>query len=135
MNAARRNHRLRTPGSPPPADSKTRVEEKATTVDSEKIWQAVLAKIPAQKGFVRNSASAAHVLGVEGRNFKLGFAPGDKATMDILGTQANRKFVETLLHEITEKDWTLKLTVNEELASKSAVAAEDSLLMISKTNH
>src|SRR4029077_8018152 len=90
-----------------PGYSKTRVEEKATTVDSEKIWQAVLAKIPVQKGFVRNSASAAHVLGVEGRNFILGFAPGDKAAMNILGTQANRKFVETLLHEISEKDWTL----------------------------
>jgi hypothetical protein len=46
--------------------------------------------------------------------------------MEILGTQANRKFVETLLHEITGKDWTLKLTVNEELASKTAVVAEDS---------
>jgi hypothetical protein len=109
-----------------PCYSKTRVEEKAATVDSEKIWQAVLAKIPAQKGFVRNSASAAHVLGVEGRNFKLGFAPNDKAAMDILGTQANRKFVETLLHEITGKDWTLKLTVNEELASKSTAVAQDS---------
>jgi DNA polymerase-3 subunit gamma/tau len=109
-----------------PGYSKARIEEKATTVDSEKIWQAVLATIPAQKGFVRNSASAAHVLGIEGRNFKLGFASGDKAAMDILGTQANRKFVETLLHEITGKDWTLKLTVNEELASKSAAAQKDS---------
>jgi hypothetical protein len=109
-----------------PGYSKTRVEEKAATVDSEKIWQTVLAKIPAQKGFVRNSASAAYVLGVEGRNFKLGFAPNDKAAMDILGTQANRKFVETLLHEITGKDWTLKLTGNEELASKSTAVAQDS---------
>ena len=75
---------------------------------------------------MRNSASAAHVLGIEGRNFKLGFAPGDKAAMDILGTQANRKFVETLLHEITGKDWTLKLTVNEELASKSAAVPKHS---------
>jgi hypothetical protein len=111
---------LQNDGVTAPGYSKTRVEEKATTVDFEKIWQAVLAKIPAQKGFVRNSASAARVLGVEGRNFILGFAPGDKPAMDILGTQANRKFVETLLHEISEKDWTLKLTVSEELASKSA---------------
>ena len=109
-----------------PGYSKTRIEEKATTVDFEKIWQAVLAKIPTQKGFVRNSASAAHVLGVEGRNFILGFAPGDKPAMDILGTQANRKFVEALLHEISEKDWTLKLTLSEELASKSAAAQKDS---------
>jgi len=106
--------------------SEARVEEKAATVDSEKTWQAVLAKIPAQKGFVRNSASAAHVLGVEGRNFRLGFAPNDKPAMDILGTQANRKFVETLLHEITGNDWTLKLTVNEELVSKSTAVADDS---------
>jgi DNA polymerase III subunit gamma/tau len=113
-------------GGTAPGYSKTHVEDKATSVDSEKIWQAVLAKIPAQKGFVRNSASAAHVLGIEGRNFKLGFAAGDKAAMDILGTQANRKFVETLLREITEKDWSLKLTVNEELASRTAVVAEDS---------
>lgn len=103
-----------------------RVEEKAPTIDIEKVWQAVVAKIPAQKAFVRNSASAAHVLGVEGRNFKLGFAPGDKAMMDILGTQANRKFVEQLVHEITGTDWTLKLTVNEELASRNTAAAEDS---------
>jgi DNA polymerase III subunit gamma/tau len=108
------------------ATTEARVEEKATTVDSKKIWQAVLAKIPAQKAFVRNSASAAHVLGLEGRNFKLGFPPGDKAAMDILGTQANRKFVETLLHEITGNDWTLKLSVNEELVSKNTAVAEDS---------
>jgi DNA polymerase-3 subunit gamma/tau len=110
--------------------STTRVEDKAPTidpeVDSEKIWKTVLAKIPAQKAFVRNSASAAHVLGIEGRSFKVGFAPGDKAMMDILGTQANRKFVEMLLHEISGKDWTLKLSINEELASKTAVAAEES---------
>jgi DNA polymerase-3 subunit gamma/tau len=108
------------------ATAEARVEEKSDTIEPQKLWERVLAKIPAQKGFVRNSASAAHVLGIEGRNFKLGFAPGDKAVMDIMGTQANRKFVETLLHEITGKDWTLKLTVNEELASKTAVVAEDS---------
>ena len=109
------------------AATEPRVEEKAAApVDSEKLWQAVLAKIPAQKAFVRNSATAAHVLGIEGRNFKLGFAPGDKAAMDILGTQANRKFVETLLHEITGNDWILKLSVNKELISKSKAAEEDS---------
>ena len=109
------------------AATEPRVEEKAAApVDSEKLWQAVLAKIPAQKAFVRNSATAAHVVGIEGRNFKLGFAPGDKAAMDILGTQANRKFVETLLHEITGNDWILKLSVNEELISKSKAAEEDS---------
>ena len=109
-----------------PGYSKARVEEKSDTIEPQKLWERVLATIPAQKGFVRNSASAAHVLGVEGRNFKLGFAPDDKPMMDILGTPVNRKFVETLLHEISGKDWTLKLTVSEELASRSAVGQKDS---------
>src|SRR6478609_4279777 len=125
-DAGRQESHTQSAGVTDPGYSKMRVEEKATTVDSEKVWQAVLAKIPVQKGFVRNSASAAHVLGVEGRDFILGFAPGDKPMMDILGTPANRKFVETLLHEITGNDWTLKLTVNEELAPRSAVAQKDS---------
>ena len=116
----RESHRPNA-GATAPGYSKTRVEEKShDSRVSKSFGKRVLAKIPAQKGFVRNSASAAHVLGIEGRNFKLGFAPGDKPMMDILGTPANRKFVETLLHEISEKDWTLKLTVNEELASRSA---------------
>jgi DNA polymerase-3 subunit gamma/tau len=114
----------RAPGTA--ATTEARVEEKNDTIEPQKLWERVLAKIPAQKGFVRNSASAAHVLGIEGRNVKLGFASGDKAMMDILGTPANRKFVETLLHEITGKDWTLKLTVNEELASRTAVVPEHS---------
>ena len=103
-----------------------RVEEESDTIEPQKLWERVLTKIPAQKAFVRNSASAAHVLGIEGRNFKLGFATDDKAMMDILGTPANRKFVETLLHEISGNDWTLKLTVNEELASRSATVAKHS---------
>jgi DNA polymerase III subunit gamma/tau len=97
-----------------------------TSPDANELWENVLAKVPAQKAFVRNSAVAAHVLGIEGRNFQLGFAPGDKAMMDILGTQANRKFLETLLHEITGTDWSVKLTVKEELSSKQALASERS---------
>jgi len=82
------------------------------------LWEQLTARIPVQKGFLRNSAAGAHVLGIEGRNLHLGFAPGDKAKMDILGTQTNRKFLETLLHEITNSDWTVKLTINDELPSK-----------------
>ena len=100
----------------------TRIAETAAIdqPDPNELWQKVLAKVPAQKAFVRNSAAAAHVLGIEGRNFQLGFAPGDKAMMDILGTQANRRFLETLLHEITGADWSVKLGVKEELPSRQS---------------
>ncbi|MGE5209167.1 MAG: DNA polymerase III subunit gamma/tau [Alphaproteobacteria bacterium] len=117
-------YKSKTAGVNAPSHSAPRTAEEAPAVEPQKLWDSVLAKIPSPKAFVRNSALAAHVLGIEGRNFKLGFSTADKAMMDIMSTQANRKLVETLLHEISGKDWTLKLTVNEELASKSAVVAE-----------
>jgi DNA polymerase-3 subunit gamma/tau len=97
-----------------------------TSPDANELWQRILAKVPAQKAFVRNSAAAAHVLGADGRNFQIGFAPGDKAMMDILGTQANRKLLETLLHEITGKDWTVRLTIKEDLPTRQASASQHS---------
>src|SRR5205807_8647808 len=92
--------------------------------DIEKIWQNVYAKIPNTKAFVRNSAAAAHVLPSEGRHFVLGFSPDQRSTMDILGTATNRKLIETLLREVSGKDWTLKLTVRDNLVSKVQPAGE-----------
>jgi DNA polymerase III subunit gamma/tau len=86
--------------------------------DPEKIWQSVYVKIPNTKAFVRNSAAAAYVLPSEGRHFVLGFSPDQKSTMDILATATNRKLIETFLREVSGKDWTLKLTVQENLRSK-----------------
>ena len=103
---------------------KYKAAESSSDVDPAQVWEQLSAKIPPQKAFLRNSAAAAHVLGIEGRNFQLGFSSNEKAMMDILGTQTNRKFLETLLHEITGRDWTVKLTVNDELPSKHAMASE-----------
>ena len=115
-----KNKTSRVAESPP----KYKSAESSTDVDPARVWEQLSAKIPPQKAFLRNSAAAAHVLGIEGRNFQLGFSPNEKAMMDILGTQTNRKFLETLLHEITGRDWTVKLTVNDELPSKQAMASE-----------
>jgi DNA polymerase-3 subunit gamma/tau len=96
-----------------------RVAESANGDDDvEKIWARAFSKIPTQKAFVRNSAAVAHVLPSEGRHFVLGFSTDQKSPMDILGTATNRKLIETLLHEVSGKDWTLKLTVQENLSSK-----------------
>ena len=105
--------------SPP----KYKAAEMSADIDPARVWEQLSAKIPPQKAFLRNSAAAAHVLGIEGRNLQLGFSPDEKPMMEILGTQANRKFLETLLHEITGKDLTVKLTVNDDLPSKRAMAS------------
>jgi DNA polymerase III subunit gamma/tau len=87
--------------------------------DPAQVWEELSTKIPPQKGFLRNSAGAAHVLGIEGRNFLLGFSPHEKSMMEIMGTQANRKFLETLLHEITGKDLSVRLSVQQDLAARN----------------
>ena len=127
-NADRGREESRTAkaGVSDPGYSETLPRVAETSPDANELWQKILAKVPAQKAFVRNSASAAHVLGIDGRNFQIGFAPGDKAMMDILGTQANRKLLETLLHEVTGKDWSLRLTIKEDLATRQAPASQHS---------
>jgi DNA polymerase-3 subunit gamma/tau len=93
--------------------------------DVEKIWQRAFSKIPNQKAFVRNSAAVAHVLPSEGRHFVLGFSPDQKSPMDILGTATNRRLIETLLREVSGKDWTLKLAVRENLLTEAQPAGEN----------
>src|SRR5260370_185247 len=114
-------------GTIPASPGKNRGENAAATTelplaetpnantDPEKIWQNVYARIPNPKAFVRNSAGAAHVLPSEGRHFVLGFSPDQKSPMDILGTATNRKLIETLLREVSGRDWTLKLIVQANL--------------------
>jgi DNA polymerase-3 subunit gamma/tau len=121
--------------SAPPAKStiaSPRVAEQASqymapkadpVLDSAQVWAELSAKIPPQKAFLRNSAGAAHVLGIEGRSFQLGVSPHDKSLMEIMGTQANRKFLETLLHEITGKDLSVKLSVKDDLSTRSSQPA------------
>ena len=127
-NADRGREESRTAkaGVSDPGYSETLPRVAETSPDANELWQKILAKVPAQKAFVRNSASAAHVLGIDGRNFQIGFAPSDKAMMDILGTQANRKLLETLLHELTGKDWSLRLTIKEDLPTRQALASQHS---------
>jgi len=43
-----------------------------------------------------------------------------------LGTATNRKLIETLLCQVSGKDWTLKLTVRENLPSKTQSPGESS---------
>jgi DNA polymerase-3 subunit gamma/tau len=93
--------------------------------DVEKIWKRAFAKIPTQKAFVRNSAAVAQVLPSAGRHFVLGFSPDQKSPMDILSTATNRKLIETLLREVSGKDWTLKITVRENLLPKVRPVGEN----------
>ncbi|PYK37665.1 MAG: DNA polymerase III subunit gamma/tau [Verrucomicrobia bacterium] len=89
------------------------------TVDPNKIWEQVCAKIPA-RGFLRTLVDSLTVLGTEGRSFLLGYPADEKSAIETLATTSNRRQLETLLKEISGRDWTAKLSAKEGLPGKSS---------------
>ena len=87
-------------------------------VDPNKIWEQVCAKIPT-RGFLRTLVDSLTVVGAEGRNFLLGYPADEKSAIETLATTSNRRQLETLLKEISGRDWTAKLSAKEGLPGKS----------------
>ena len=98
-------------------DNAPRVAE-SDAIDANEIWQQVSAKVPA-KGFLRTLIDSLTVLGAEGRNFLLGYSPEQKSAIETLATMSNRRQLETLLKEVSGRDWTAKLSAKEGLPSKN----------------
>ena len=103
-----------------PGYSKTRVEEKAGNVDPEKIWGTVLTKIPG-KGLLRTLTDLVRPIGIDGRNFLLGHSPDDKAKVGVVATVNTRRQLETLLTEVSRRDWSVKFMAKEGIPSSTAV--------------
>ena len=112
-----------TAGGNAPGYSTPRVEEKAATVDSEKIWARVVAKIPA-KGLLRTLSDLVHPIGIDGRNFLLGHSPDDKAHVEVVASVNTRRQLETLLKEATAREWSVKFVAKDGIPSRSADAAK-----------
>lgn len=130
--------KIATPSAMPPAKTAApRVSESPTSnptgkssptaetgpIDVDDVWRKLSAKIPPQKRFLKNLIDSAHALGTEGRTFLIGYAPEQKSTIETLATENNRRFLESLLKEISGRDWTVKFTEKEGLPGP-AVANE-----------
>src|SRR5882724_4223005 len=100
-----------------------RVEEKAAIVDPEKVWQKVLAKIPA-KSFLRTLTELVRPIGTEGRNFLLGHAPAEKSKIETLASANNRRQLETLLSEASGRDWSVKFVAKDGILPITADAVK-----------
>ena len=101
------------------ATTVARVEETPAAVDSEKVWQQVLAKIPA-KGFLRTLTESIRPIGIDGRNFLLGHSPDDKSKIEPLASANNRRQLEMLLKEATGRDWSVRFVAKEGIPQSSA---------------
>ncbi len=101
------------------ASTEPHVEEEASAVDPEKIWQQVLAKIPA-KSFLRSLTESVLPIGTDGRNFLLGHSPDDKSKIETIASVSNRRQLETLIGEVSGRDWSVKFLAKEEIPSSTA---------------
>ncbi len=101
------------------ASKEPRIEEKATAVDPEKVWQQVLAKIPA-KSFLRTLTESVLPIGTDGRNFLLGHSADDKSKIETIASASNRRQLESLLKEVSGRDWTVKFLPKEGISSSPA---------------
>ena len=95
------------------------MKETAATVDSEKIWEQVLARIPA-KSFLRTLSESVRPIGIDGRNFLLGHSPDDKSKIGALASISNRQQLETLLKKATGRDWSVKFVAKDGILPSTA---------------
>ncbi len=111
-----------TPPNPAPSNNQP-------SPDPNEIWAKTVAQVKSKRAFIRTWIEQAHVLGVEGRDFLLGFPPDQKIVMEHLSSQSNRKFLESLLQEISGREWALKFVLRDDLpepvAATSAEPAEE----------
>jgi DNA polymerase-3 subunit gamma/tau len=104
----------RAAGGGDPGYSKTAPRVAESAPDANELWQKIVAKIPA-KGFLRTLSESVRPIGIEGRNFQLGYPPDQKSAIETLASSNNRKQLEALLHEASGRDWTVKFAAKEGL--------------------
>jgi DNA polymerase-3 subunit gamma/tau len=106
--------------TPPPEKPKPAAKEAAARVDSgpvdiDELWAKAVAEIRARRPLITGWIESARALGQEGRFFLLGFPPEQKHAMESIAMPRNRDFLESLLKEISGRDWTVKLSLKEGL--------------------
>ena len=115
----------REPQPGPTAPASRPQEMDAASVDPVTIWEQVTARIPA-RGFVRTLVDAVTPVAAEGRMFVLAYPASERSNIETVATASNRRQLETLLNEISGREWTLRLEAREGLPAKKTSAASDS---------
>jgi DNA polymerase III subunit gamma/tau len=94
----------------------TRAAQEDASPNVDELWHKLSAKIPAQKRFLRSLVDSTRATGTNGRTFLIGYPPEQKSMIETLATDNNRRFLESLLKEISGQDWSVKFTEKEGLA-------------------
>ncbi len=88
----------------------------------DEIWHKLAEKVPAQKRFLKTLIDSTRGIGTEGRTFLIGYPPEQKSMIETLATDNNRRFLESLLKEISGSDWDVKFVMKEGLPSAPVIS-------------
>jgi len=91
------------------------VKEGNESLDVNELWEKALGEIRKRRPLIKGWIDSAKPLGREGRTFLLGFPPEQKTAMESIAMPRNRDFLESVLKEISGRDWTLKFSLKEGL--------------------
>ena len=105
----------REPEAPVAQESAVPAAADAAPADAEVIWAQAVSEIRTRRPLIRSWIESAKALGTEGRFFHLGFPPEQKTAMEQLAMPRSRDFLQSLLKEISGRDWDLKFSVKEGL--------------------
>ncbi len=92
------------------------VSDDKSSMDVDELWHKLSAKIPPQKRFLKSLIDSTRGIGTEGRTFLIGYPSEQKSMIETLATDNNRRFLESLLKEISGRDWNVKFTERDGLA-------------------
>ncbi|MDQ2868497.1 MAG: DNA polymerase III subunit gamma/tau [Verrucomicrobiota bacterium] len=84
-------------------------------VDAAAIWRKAIAEIKTRRPFIKAWIAQAHPLGASGKKFELGFARDQEMVMEHLSSRSNREFLEALLADISDREWTIQFTLKDDL--------------------
>lgn len=119
--------------SPPGPEARPAPREETIKMENpERVWASVVARIPKHRGFLRDLVKSAQFLGPQGRTCVLAFPPEEKAKIETVGNENNRKLLESLFSEVTGKSWAVKLTVKDDL--KPMTTPEGKLVTVPGTS-
>ncbi len=105
----------RQPAVSEPVSRKTVPPPDTAPANVDELWHQLSEKIPAQKRFLKTLVDSTRGISAEGRTFLIGYPPEQKSMIETLATDNNRRFLETLLKEISGRDWTVKFVMKEGL--------------------
>ncbi len=108
--------------SKPEAEGNSTKTAPQPSLNVDEIWHKLAEKVPAQKRFLKTLIDSTRGIGTEGRTFLIGYPPEQKSMIETLATDNNRRFLESLLKEISGSDWNVKFVMKDGLPSAPVIS-------------